>query len=296
MSFEGVHAPLITPFKANGEINHELLGKHAVDLAGRGLTGLGVGGTTGEYYALSFDERVRTFHTVVEAAGDKTHLTAGINATTTDEVLRLGKEAKSAGLSSLLVAAPYYAQPTQDELLAHLFAIDDSLDMPIMLYNFPARTGTDISDAVLEKLLERPNFQAMKESTGDIAHLHHLATHFEKKLILSCGMDDQALEFFVWGARSWVAGAANFLPEVHVELLETCVKKGDFVAARALMAQLLPVLELLERSGKFIQYVRYGCELAGKAVGDARKPLGVLTEAEKRDFANLVQPLLRNGR
>ncbi len=296
MSFEGVHAPLVTPFKADGEINHELLGQHALDLTSRGLMGLGVGGTTGEYYALSFEERVQTFHTVAQAAGGKTFLTAGINATTTHEVLRLGQEAKSAGLSALLVAAPYYAQPTQDELLQHLLAIDDSLDMPIMLYNFPARTGTEISDRVLEEVLERPNFIAMKESTGDIAHLHHLATHFEKKLVLSCGMDDQALEFFVWGARSWVAGAANFLPEVHVELLETCVKKGDFVAGRALMKQLLPVLELLERSGKFIQYVRYGCELAGKPVGNARKPLGVLTDDERRDFATLVQPLLRNGR
>ncbi|WP_434112369.1 dihydrodipicolinate synthase family protein [Paraburkholderia caffeinilytica] len=296
MSFEGVHAPLVTPFKADGEIDHELLAQHAVDLAGRGLAGLGIGGTTGEYYALSFEERVHTFHTVAEAAGGKTFLTAGINATTTREVLRLGDAAKKAGLSALLVAAPYYAQPTQDELLQHMLAIDDSLDMPIMLYNFPARTGTEIGDRVLEELLARPNFIAMKESTGDIAHLHHLATHFRKKLVLSCGMDDQALEFFVWGARSWVAGAANFLPEVHVELLDACVKQHDFVTGRELMTQLLPVLELLERSGKFIQYVRYGCELAGRPVGDARAPLGVLTDSERRDFAKLVQPLLRSGR
>ncbi|MDE1179219.1 dihydrodipicolinate synthase family protein [Paraburkholderia sp.] len=296
MSFEGVHAPLVTPFKADGEIDHELLAQHAIDLAGRGLSGLGVGGTTGEYYALSFDERVRTFDTVAQAAGGKTYLTAGINATTTREVIRLGQAAKRAGLSALLVAAPYYAQPTQDELLQHMLAIDDALDMPVMLYNFPARTGTEISDRVLEELLARPNFIAMKESTGDIAHLHHLATHFRSKLVLSCGMDDQALEFFVWGARSWVAGAANFLPEVHVALLDACVKRGDFVSGRALMTQLLPVLELLERSGKFIQYVRYGCELAGKAVGNARAPLGVLTDDERRAFATLVQPLLRNGR
>jgi 4-hydroxy-tetrahydrodipicolinate synthase len=109
-------------------------------------------------------------------------------------------------------------------------------------------------------------------------------------------MDDQALEFFVWGAQSWVAGAANFLPEVHVELLEACAKRGDFATGRKLMTQLLPVLELLERSGKFIQYVRYGCELAGKPVGNARAPLGTLTDDERRDFAKLVQPLLRNGR
>ncbi|WP_354682238.1 dihydrodipicolinate synthase family protein [Cupriavidus necator] len=293
MNFEGVHTPLVTPFNADGEINHDLLGKHAADLAGR-VAGLGIGGTTGEYYALSFDERVRTFNTVAEAAGGKTVLTAGINATTTKEVIRLGQEAKRAGLSALLVAAPYYAQPTQGELLAHLLKVDDTLDMPIMLYNFPARTGTEISDGILETLLERPNFIAMKESTGDISHLHHLATRFGDRLVLSCGMDDQALEFFVWGTRSWVGGASNFLPEAHTALFDACVKRRDFASGRELMAKLLPVLELLERSGKFIQYVRYGCELAGLPVGAARAPLGSLSEEERNAFAQIVKPLMRN--
>jgi 4-hydroxy-tetrahydrodipicolinate synthase len=294
MSFEGVHTPLVTPFRADGEIDHDLLARHAANLAGR-VGGLGVGGTTGEYYALSFDERVRTFNTVAEAAGGKTYLTAGINATTTKEVISLGHEAKRAGLSALLVAAPYYAQPTQEELLNHLLKVDDSLDMPIMLYNFPARTGTEIGDGVLEALLERPNFVAMKESTGDISHLHHLAARFRDRLVLSCGMDDQALEFFVWGAKSWVGGASNFLPEAHTALYDACVERGDFESGRRLMAQLLPVLELLERSGKFIQYVRYGCELAGMPVGVARAPLGTLTDAERRAFADLVQPMLRSA-
>lgn len=295
MSFEGVHTPLVTPFKADGEIDHALLGKHAENLAGR-VSGLGIGGTTGEYYALSFDERVETFHTVADAAGGKTYLTAGINATTTKEVIRLGQEAKRAGLQALLVAAPYYAQPTQDELLAHLLKVDDALDMPIMLYNFPARTGTEIGDGVLERVLERPNFMAMKESTGDISHLHHLATHFKDRLVLSCGMDDQALEFFAWGAKSWVGGASNFLPEAHTQLFDACVNQGDFVLGRKLMAQLLPVLELLERSGKFIQYVRYGCELAAVPVGVARAPLGGLTGDERNAFTKLVKPMLDNAR
>ena len=295
MSFEGVHTPLVTPFKADGEIDHELLGKHAANLAGR-VSGLGVGGTTGEYYALSFDERVQTFNTVAQAAGGKTYLTAGINATTTREGIRLGQEAKRAGMQALLVAPPYYVQPTQEELLAHLLKVDDALDMPVMLYNFPARTGTEISDDVLEKLLERPNFLAMKESTGDIAHLHHLATYFKDRLTFSCGMDDQALEFFAWGAKSWVGGASNFLPEAHVALFDACVDKGDFTLGRKLMAQLLPVLELLERSGKFIQYVRYGCELAGLPVGVARAPLGRLSDNERSAFAQLVEPMLGNAR
>jgi 4-hydroxy-tetrahydrodipicolinate synthase len=295
MSFEGVHTPLVTPFTADNEIDHEILGTHAANLAGR-VAGLGVGGTTGEYYALSFDERVKTFDTVAKAVGGKTYLTAGINATTTEEVLRLGREAKRAGLNALLVAAPYYAQPTQDELLSHLLKVDDALDMPIMLYNFPARTGTAIGDGVLAQVLERPNFAAMKESTGDIAHLHYLATELPEKFVLSCGMDDQALEFFVWGARSWVAGASNFLPEAHTALFDACVKRGDFNTGRQLMTQLLPVLELLERSGKFIQYVRYGCELAGTRVGNARAPLGTLSEEERIAFAKLVQPLLHNAK
>lgn len=295
MSFEGVHTPLVTPFKADGDIDHDLLGKHAANLAGR-VSGLGVGGTTGEYYALSFEERVATFNTVAEAAGGKTYLTAGINATTTREVLLLGQEAKRAGLQALLVAAPYYAQPTQEELLSHLLKVDDALDMPIMLYNFPARTGTEISDSVLERLLKRPNFVAMKESTGDIAHLHRLATHFQDRLMFSCGMDDQALEFFAWGAKSWVGGASNFLPEAHTALFDACVNKGDFTLGRKLMAQLLPVLELLERSGKFIQYVRYGCELAGLPVGVARAPLAGLSDDECSAFAKLVKPMLSNAR
>jgi 4-hydroxy-tetrahydrodipicolinate synthase len=295
MSFEGVHTPLVTPFKADGEIDHDLLGKHAADLARR-VSGLCVGGTTGEYYALSFSERVQTFNTVALAAGGKTYLTAGINATTTREVIRLGEQAKSAGMQALLVAAPYYAQPTQEELLAHLLKVDDALDLPIMLYNFPARTGTEISDGVLEALGERPNFVAMKESTGDISHLHHLATHFKDRLMFSCGMDDQALEFFAWGAKSWVGGASNFLPEAHMALFDACVNKGDFTLGRKLMAQLLPVLELLERSGKFIQYVRYGCELAGLPVGVARAPLGGLSEDERAAFTKLVKPMLSNAR
>ncbi|WP_250454431.1 dihydrodipicolinate synthase family protein [Caballeronia sp. ATUFL_M2_KS44] len=294
MSFEGVHAPLVTPFSQDGEIDHALLAKHATGLVGR-LSGLGVGGTTGEYYALTLDEREKTFNTVTEAVGGRTFLSAGINATTTRDVIHLGLAAKRAGMSALLMATPYYAQPTQEELLAHFLKVDDAVDLPVMLYNFPARTGTEISDDVLAKLLERPNFQAMKESTGDVGHLHHLITHFGERLVVSCGMDDQALEFFAWGARSWVGAAANFIPETHVELLETC-KAGDFAKGRRLMTQLLPVLELLERSGKFIQYVRYGCELAGVPVGAARAPLGGLTDDEKRGFAAVVQPLLRQGR
>ncbi|MDR5740706.1 MULTISPECIES: dihydrodipicolinate synthase family protein [unclassified Caballeronia] len=293
VSFEGVHAPLVTPFTADGEIDHALLARHAKGLVGR-LSGLGVGGTTGEYYALTLDERVKTYHTVVDAVGGKTVLSAGINATTTKDVIHLGLAAKQAGMSALLMATPYYAQPTQEELLSHFLKVDDAVDLPVMLYNFPARTGTEISDAVLEKLLERPNFQAMKESTGDIGHLHHLATHFKDRLVLSCGMDDQALEFFAWGAKSWVGAAANFIPESHVELLEACTQ-GDFVKGRQLMGALLPVLELLERSGKFIQYVRYGCELAGLPVGNARAPLGTLTDEERKAFASVVQPLLRNA-
>lgn len=87
----------------------------------------------------------------------------------------------------------------------------------------------------------------------------------------------------------------NFLPEAHTALFDACVEQGDFTTGRKLMAQLLPVLELLERSGKFIQYVRYGCELAGTPVGAARAPLGTLTEEERSEFAKLVRPLLRNA-
>lgn len=293
MNFDGIWTPVVTPFAENGEIQHDTLGKVIDTLIDQGVHGLIIGGTTGEYYALSKEERKQVLDFVAGHAKGRISIMAGINATTTDECLELGQHAKAAGFDAILVAAPYYCQPTQEELLTHVRRIDDALDMPIMLYNFPDRTGTPMSLEFIEALRERPNFQAIKESTGSIERMHALANEFADQLQLSCGMDDQILEFFVWGARSWVGGASNFLAPEHVALYQACVVDQDFVTGRELAARLLPMLNLLEQGGKFCQYIKHGCELAGLPVGAARSPLMPLSEAEKASFQRTYDTLVQ---
>lgn len=292
MNFDGIWTPVATAFTEDGSINFDVVGKTIDTLIAQGVHGLIVGGTTGEYYALSKDERKRLFDYVADHVKGRLPLMAGINATTTEESLELGRHAKAAGFGSILVAAPYYCQPTQEELLAHVRAVDDALGLPIMLYNFPDRTGTPMSFEFINALRDRPNVQAIKESTGSIQRMHTLATEHADQLQLSCGMDDQILEFFVWGARSWVCGASNFLAPEHVALYRACVVERDFVKGRELASRILPMLNLLEQGGKFCQYVKYGCELAGLPVGPARRPLLPLGEGEKAVFKRAYDTLV----
>lgn len=293
MNFDGIWTPVVTPFTKEGTVDYDVLKKAVDTLIGHGVHGLIVGGTTGEYYALDDGERRQVLEVVAQQAKGRITIMAGINATTTDYSEKLGQHAKSLGYDALLIPAPYYCQPTQQELLTHVCRLDDALDMPVMLYNFPDRTGVPMSFDFIDGLRDRPNFQAIKESTGSIERMHALANDYASQLQLSCGMDDQVLEFFAWGARSWVAGASNFLAPEHVALYQACVVDQDFIAGREIATRLLPVLNLLEQGGKFCQYIKYGCELEGLDVGSARAPLLSLDEDEKvalkRQYDELVK-------
>lgn len=298
MNFDGIWVPVVTPFNADNQVDNAVLCGLIDTLIDQEVHGLVIGGTTGEYYALSHQERLDIFDTVAahmrsRPESSRVPLLAGINSTTTEESLALGRHAKQAGFDGILIAAPYYSHPTQGELLAHIERIDDAIDLPIMLYNFPDRTGVPMSLELLEALRKRPNVQAIKESTGSIERLHALATEHADHLQLSCGMDDQVLEFFTWGARSWVCGAGNFLAPEHVALYRACVEQQDFVTGRQLALRMLPMLNLLEQGGKFCQSIKQGCELSGHAVGVTRSPLLPLDDAEQGELKRIVEELWR---
>lgn len=291
MNFDGIWTPIVTPFNSDGRVDMAALEPLLDKIVAQEVNGIIVGGTTGEYYALSNTERKELLLAVMKLVNGRVPLMAGINSTSTNESLDLGHYAKQAGYDAILLAAPYYCQPTQQELLTYALTVDDALDLPVMLYNFPARTGTEMSFEFINGLRNRPNFQAIKESTGSIERMHRLIAEHSDQLQVSCGMDDQVLEFFTWGARSWVCGASNFAARQHVALYKTCVIDKDMVAGRALAARFLPMLNLLEQGGKFCQYVKYGCELAGTPAGVTRAPLLPLSQAEKDQFRKAFQHL-----
>ena len=114
----------------------------------------------------------------------------------------------------------------------------------------------------LDQVGRSKNFCGIKESSGDINHVHLLARDYPN-IGLCCSKDDQTLEFFAWGARSWVCAGSNFLPEEHIALYEARVLEGDYTNGRHIMSALQPLMLILEQGGKFVQSVKYGCELAG---------------------------------
>jgi len=293
-AFEGIITVLTTPFSRSGEVDYGVLGRHIDYLLESGITSLLEGGSTGEYYALTLEERKRLLAFVAERAGGRAQLIAGTNSARPDETLELGAHAAGMGYSALMLAAPYYALPSTGELVAHFRRMAAATDLDVILYNFPARTGVDLDLAFLEGVSDVPNIVAIKESSGSFARMIQQCLLFPH-LQRICGADDQAVDAFLWGSRSWIAGASNFLPAEHVALYRAAVVEHDFVRAQQLMATLMPVFFLLEQGGKYIQYAKYGVELAGFDLGPCRPPLQALAPEEKERFRALYGQVKEAG-
>jgi 4-hydroxy-tetrahydrodipicolinate synthase len=159
-----------------------------------------------------------------------------------------------------------------------------------MLYNYPGRMSVNMDEECLDRLGRSPNFCAIKESSGDPNRLHMLARDYPH-IALSCGMDDQALEFFAWGARSWVCAGSNFAPEAHIALYQACAVEGDFTKGRAIMSAMLPLMRVLEQGGKFIQCIKHGLIMRGIDVGPPRKPLQPLNKDDKRELEQVIKTM-----
>lgn len=292
MKFEGIYTPAVTPYAKDGSINRDGFAAVIEHLVTAGVHGIIVGGSTGEYYAQSTQERRELAEFAVELVKGRTALIVGTGATRTEDAVAYARHAREIGADALLVASPPYALPTELENAAHALTIDRAADLPIMLYNYPGRTGVMMGETFLSRVGRSKNFQAIKESSGDINRVHLLARHYPH-IEMSCGMDDQALEFFAWGSKSWVCGGSNFLPKEHIALYEACVLEKNFEKGRAIMMALLPLMAVLENGGKFVQCIKHGCEIAGLDVGDVRPPLRPLNSEDKRSLQTVVRNLKR---
>ncbi|MGB1249677.1 MAG: dihydrodipicolinate synthase family protein [Candidatus Promineifilaceae bacterium] len=290
MKMEGIFTPIITPHHVDGSIDKQAYADVVEFLVDAGVHCILVGGSTGEYYAQTFEERVDMMSYTHEIIAGRTPLMIGVGATRTDEAVELAKEARAAGADSILINSPPYAVPTDLENAMHALQIDRAANLPIMLYNYPHRTGTNMGAEYLDRVGRSQNFKAIKESSGDINRVHMLAREYPH-IGLGCGMDDQALEFFAWGAKVWVCAGSNFLPKEHIALYEACVLENDFNKGRRIMSAMLPLMSVLEQGGKFVQCVKYGCEIAGMDPGVPRPPLRPLTKDGKRQMDQVVRTL-----
>ena len=289
MELEGILTPTLTPFDQDGEIDLGAYDKLLERLLSEGIHCIIPCGTTGEYQLLSTEERRALMKFAAEKVNGQASLFAGCNATATRDVIDFSLYAKDLGYEGVMLAAPYYSLPTTEELIEHFKEVAHTTEMPILLYNFPARTGVDMGEEFLEGVRSVKQIFGIKESSGDMARMHELLVFFTDRYQLICGADDQALEYFVWGIKGWVAGASNMLPKQHVQLYDTVVKKRDIEGGLEIMRKLLPIFMLMEQGGKYLQYCKYGSELGGVPVGGCRKPFRDLTSADRQKFAELYE-------
>ena len=290
MQFEGIWTPIVTPLNADFSINEAALAEVVEYLIAGGVNGIISAGTTGEYYAQTVEERAHLAKLTKEMIGGRVPLVVGTGALRTEDSIEFAKMAKDVGADAILVATPPYSVPTGREIALHALAIDRAVDMPVMLYNYPGRMGVNMDEETLDRLGRSANFCGIKESSGDINRLHLIAREYPH-LGLLCGMDDQALEFFAWGARGWVCAGSNFAPEAHVALYRACVVEGDFTKGRRIMSAMMPLMSVLEQGGKFIQCIKHGLTMRGIHAGPPRKPLQPLNKDDKRALEEVIRTL-----
>lgn len=290
MDFDGIYTPAITPHDEGGGIDRDAFGRLVDHLIDAGVHGIVSGGSTGEYYAQTLEERIALIALAQERIAGRVPLIVGTGAIRREDSIRIAEAAAKAGADALLIGSPPYAVPTERENALNALAIDRAADLPVMLYNYPGRMGVDMGEEFLDRVGRSRNFCAIKESSGAIDRLHLLARDYPH-IQLGCGMDDQALEFFAWGSRFWVCAGSNFLPREHIALWRACAVDGDFRRGRRIMSAMMPLMRVLERGGKFIQCVKHGVEMEGLPAGPPRPPLRALNKDDKRALDQVVRVL-----
>ncbi len=288
MKFEGIYTPVTTPYRDDYSIDYERLGEIVDFLIDGGVHGIISAGTTGEYYAQSMEERFELMRYINKRIRGRCAFIVGTGAIRTEDSIEYARAAVATGADALLVATPPYALPTERENALHALAIDRVANLPIMLYNYPDRMGSQMGEEYLDRVGRSPNFCAIKESSGDPNRVHLLARDYPH-IQLSCGMDDQALEFFAWGARSWVCAGSNFAPEIHVALYRACAVDGDFDRGRKIMSAMMPLMRVLEQGGKFIQCVKHGLTGRNLPAGPPRRSLQPLNKDDKRALEQVIR-------
>jgi dihydrodipicolinate synthase/N-acetylneuraminate lyase len=285
--WHGVLPAITTPFHADGTIDHAFLASHARQLIDAGCKGIVPLGSLGEAATLSFEEKLAILKTLVKVLAGRAPVIPGIASLSTDEAVKLAKEAKALGCGGLMVLPPYVYSTDWREMGAHVKAVIGATDLPCMLYNNPVAYKTDFTPAQMAELAaEFPNLQAVKESSGDVRRFAAIRSLLGDRLQLLVGMDDAIVEGVSMGAVGWVAGLVNAYPFESVKLFELA-QSGGAKAAESLYAWFLPLLRL-DTVPTFVQLIKLVQEKTGTGSETVRAPRLPVAGAEREAALKVI--------
>ncbi len=237
---------MVTPMGPGGTLSEPGLTRLVDHLLAGGADGLVVGGTTGEAPTLSATESAGLVRGVVARTRGQATVIAGVGTYDTAESVRRARDAEAAGADGLLLVCPYYSRPTQAGVLAHCFAVADATELPVMLYDVPARAGIAMAPETLVELAGHPRVRAVKDAKGDL--FEAMTVLARTSLAYYCGIDELNLPYLTCGAAGLVSVVGNVVPDRTADLIRA-VRAGDLASARRIQHALNPVIDAVMHAG-----------------------------------------------
>ncbi|MEW6232180.1 MAG: 4-hydroxy-tetrahydrodipicolinate synthase [Chloroflexota bacterium] len=286
---QGIITALATPLRRDQTVDEDALRRLVEYVLANGVHGVFAVSTQGEFYALSTAEKEQVTAVVVDQVRGRVPVYVGTGATTTAEGIALGTRAAALGADALSVITPYFVKPSQRELLAHYRAIASAVDLPVVLYNNPPRTGVSLNTATVVELAKLDNVVGIKDSSADLVQTMEYIDGCPKDFCVLAGNDALICATLLMGGAGAIAASANVAPRLVVDLYEAMCR-GDVATAVELQYRLLPLRRAFNL-GTFPVVIKEAMELIGLSAGPAKSPVGGLDEEARDQLRHVLDKL-----
>ena len=284
--FGGAIVAIVTPFR-NGKVDEEALRRLIEEQIAGGTDGIAPCGTTGESTTLSHEEHDRVIEITVEAVKKRVPVIAGTGSNSTAEAIRLTKHAWKAGADAALIVCPYYNRPTQEGLYLHYRAIAEEVPIPIIIYNIPGRTGTNMLTETLARLAEIPNIVGVKEASGSLKQMSDVVRLCGPDFSVLSGDDIFTLGLLAIGGKGVISVISNVVPQDMAAMVDAFAA-GDLSKARSLHHRISPLIDALFIETNPIP-VKAALAMMGKIAYELRLPLCRLAEKNEAALKKVMQ-------
>lgn len=288
-TFGRVLTAMVTPFNDDLSVNYKAAADLAQFIVANGSDGLVVAGTTGESPTLSKEEKLKLFDTVLSAVGDKATVIAGTGSNDTRSSISLTKEAEKLGVHGAMAVGPYYNKPPQEGFFQHFRAIAESTNLPIIVYNVPGRTGSNILASTIIRLAEVKNIVAVKEASGSLEQASEIARNTPKEFMLYSGDDSLTLPMMAVGGIGIISVAAHIVGKQIQEMIASFIE-GNTERAKAIHLELTPFFKVIFITANPIP-IKAAVNMIGQYAGPVRLPLINVMPEEQSQVRKVMEQL-----
>ncbi|MDD3398139.1 MAG: 4-hydroxy-tetrahydrodipicolinate synthase [Candidatus Methanomethylophilaceae archaeon] len=286
--FSGTATALITPFHKDGSIDEQGLRELVEYQEEQGVEAVVPCGSTGESATLSHDEHIEVIRIVMNHV-KRVKVIAGAGSNSTQEAIDLSRRAADLGVDGVLSISPYYNKPTQEGIYRHYKAISEAISVPLIPYNVPGRTGSNMSAQTTLRLAELPNVAAIKEASGDVDQVMTILANRPKDFCVLSGDDALTFAMLAMGGSGVISVSSNCAPRLVGDMVRTAIS-GDLVKAREMHFRLLPLFRVLFREPNPIP-VKAAMRMMGKPSGTLRLPLMDMSPLHEEELRSVLQGL-----